>query len=56
MLETHARLGQGVDVGRLDDGIAIASQGVLAQLVAHEEKDVGQALGHDGLLFTNGYV
>ena len=46
VVEAHAFLGQGVDVGRLDDGMSVASEGVLGDVVGDEEDDVrfvGQA-------------
>ena len=46
VVEAHALLGQGVDVGRLDDGMPVASEVVLGDVVGNEENDVrfvGQA-------------
>ena len=46
VFEANALIGQGVDVGRLDDGMPVASEVVLGDVVGNEENDVrfvGQA-------------
>ena len=40
VVEAHALLGQGVDVGRLDDGMPVASEILLGDVVRNEEDDV----------------
>ena len=45
VFEAHALLGQGVDVGRLDDGMPVASEILLRDVVGNEENDV-RFVGH----------
>ena len=40
VVEAHALLGQGVDVGRLNDGMPVASEIILGDVVGDEEDDV----------------
>ena len=39
-VEANALFGQGIDVGRLDDGMPVASEILLGDVVGNEEDDV----------------
>ena len=47
-LELHAGLGQGVDVGRLQVGIAVQAEIAVALIVRHDQQDVGFSRGLAG--------
>ena len=47
VFEEDAGAGEGVEVGGVDEGVAVAAEGVVALLVGADPEEVG-AFGHDG--------